>query len=212
MRPELPDFDEPAAEITLENMDKATGHLQANRLRPSPPDNIKRSAAIGKGGIYRWTLNRYWPVSPRNDKGKVVWVMLNPSTADDRQDDPTIRRCIAFSQRWGYSALQVVNLFALRATAPAALKSATIDPVGAGNNSVIHHAMSDARLVIAAWGVHGTFRGRAKEFTDWCAREGHQLHCLGLTKEGHPRHPLYVKGDALPIEYMPEYGESANET
>lgn len=123
----------------------------------------------------------------------VMFIGLNPSTADETKDDPTIRRCVGFAKRWGYEGIWMTNLFAYRATDPAVMKAVT-DPVGPENNQRLQHYYSRSSLVIAAWGAHGNHIGRARQVM----RMLHGMHCLGRTKDGHPRHPLYVKGNVEP--------------
>lgn len=146
------------------------------------------AAVISPCGAYRYTLTRTW------GPGKMaVFVMLNPSTADARQDDPTIRRCRGFARREGCGGLVVVNLFAFRATSPADMKAAR-DPVGPQNDATLIRVLDDADgPIIAAWGAHGSYRGRDREVAGLIDAP---WMCLGLTKAGAPRHPLYVKGDA----------------
>jgi hypothetical protein len=148
----------------------------------------RRCATFDPTRTYRYTLERHW-----GDAKPAVFVMLNPSTADAFVEDPTIRRCQAFAKREGCGGLIVVNLFALRATDPKALYSHP-DPVGPLNDGIVHEAHYQGSPVIAAWGVHGTLNGRSAavcSLLEFC-----DLHVLGLTKDGHPRHPLYVRGDA----------------
>ena len=116
--------------------------------------------------------------------------MLNPSTADGRRDDPTIRRCVGFARREGFTGIRVVNLFALRATDPAELKSAG-DPVGAESDSAILDAVRSSEFTVAAWGAKGVLCGRDEAVLQLL--EGHPIWCLGTTKMGHPRHPLPVR-------------------
>jgi hypothetical protein len=118
--------------------------------------------------------------------------MLNPSAADAEHDDPTIRRCIGFARRWGYGALDVVNLFAFRTHSPALLKRAA-DPVGPENDRHLAETVARASRVVAAWGCHGGFDGRNTKVLPLL---GNSSVCFGLTRGGHPRHPLYVRGDA----------------
>ena len=155
------------------------------------PARMRRSAEISPCGQYRWWLRRSW--GGRDDPAKVCcFIMLNPSTADAEIDDQTIRRCIAFAKREGCTTLSVRNLFALRSTDPDALRRAT-DPVGPSNDSELRAALT-ADLVIAAWGSKVPVAGRDR----WVMRHilgGAKLWCLGTTKDGYPRHPLYVKGD-----------------
>lgn len=147
-----------------------------------------KDAVLSPCGVYRYRLLRAW-----DDKPRVWWVMLNPSTADASVDDPTIRRVVSFSQGWGYGGCVVVNLFALRATDPAALKGHA-DPIGPDNDLHLRLALA-APLVVAAWGANKTC-GRDQAVMRLLA--GKSLHCLEKTKEGHPKHPLYVRGDATP--------------
>ncbi len=155
-------------------------------------------ADLSDDGVYRYTLRRRW-ASP--EEPSVCWIMLNPSTADAVVDDPTIRRCIGFSEGWGFGSLTVVNLFGLRATDPKALLTAP-HPVGPENDEAITTAVRGAWVTVAAWGVHGTLRERGYAVTNLVTeRLGRDLMCLGTTKDGHPRHPLYVKGDTAPTMY-----------
>jgi hypothetical protein len=124
--------------------------------------------------------------------------MLNPSTADETHDDPTIKRCIDFSRRWGYGSLEVVNLFALRATCPQYLRSSS-DPIGPKNDDHIRAAAKRADAVVAAWGVHGGFLSRDRAVTDLL--HSRRLVALGFTLAGQPRHPLYVPASARPIDW-----------
>lgn len=145
------------------------------------------TARISECGQYRYSLGRRWDDGPT-----AWWVMLNPSTADATEDDPTIRRCVSFSKREGCGALIVVNLYALRATDPKALAKHP-DPIGPENDTVLVHTSYEARsggLVIVAWGANPMAEPQARRMF---AATGAQ--CLGTTKAGAPRHPLYVKGD-----------------
>ena len=119
--------------------------------------------------------------------------MLNPSTADERRDDPTIRRCVGFARRWGFGGVEIVNLFALRASDPRVLRRAG-DPVGAANDRHIARAAARATLVVLAWGACGRLRGRSAEIRARLSRPAPR--CLGLTRSGEPRHPLYLRADA----------------
>jgi hypothetical protein len=126
--------------------------------------------------------------------------MLNPSTADAGRDDPTIRRCIALAMRDRCGGIEVMNLFAFRATRPAALKTAA-DPIGPGNDGHLRDLFARHTSVLAAWGLHGDFIGRAVAVMRLAADYGARLTCLGFTVRGQPRHPLYVKRDCaiLPL-------------
>lgn len=126
-----------------------------------------------------------------------MFVGLNPSTADETNDDPTIRRCIAFAKSWGHEALCMTNLYAFRATDPNDMFAAK-EPIGAQNDSFLRDMASRAGIVIAAWGVHGAHRGRGTAVQKMLS----PLHVLKLTKDGHPSHPLYLKKDLQPFPWV----------
>jgi hypothetical protein len=158
---------------------------------------MRRGATFDVTGQYRYRLWRRWDGSlPR-----VVFVMLNPSTADHRQDDPTIRRCIGFARDWGYGGLVVVNLFAYRTASVTALFQAR-DPVGPDNDRHVAATCGRAAAVVLAWGVHGTRHGRAEGVLGLLARHRARLLCLGTTRHGHPRHPLYLPGSIRPAPFV----------
>ena len=139
---------------------------------------------------YRYALWREWI----GGKGYAMFVGLNPSTADETQDDPTIRRCIAFAKAWGYAGLCMTNLFAFRATQPEDMKAAN-DPVGPENDAHLKALAEGAGVIVAAWGVHGTYGGRHNAVRAMLP----ELHCLALTKDGHPGHPLYLRKTLTPV-------------
>lgn len=141
---------------------------------------------------YRYLLRRHVSIL---GKGVCLFIMLNPSTADEELNDPSVRRCIRFAAGWGYAHLIVANIFALRSTDPKALYAVGADPVGPENDMYLGHAVSQADRVIAAWGNHGAYRDRGIDV----ARMIPIPYCLGLTNSGQPRHPLYVWG-----QYKPE--------
>lgn len=147
-----------------------------------------RSAHIE--GRYRYSLRRRWA-----EGAPMLWVMLNPSTADAETDDATMRRVIAFSKRFGAPACRVVNLFALRSRNPSDLLAAE-DPVGPRNDEFLSEAILTSRGgPICAWGaVHPKLRWRLKQA--WGFLCGSDVYCLGTTKTGDPRHPLYLRADA----------------
>lgn len=151
-------------------------------------------------GPYRYWLERDWwqRGAPHGDLSLLIFVMLNPSTADGEVDDPTIRRCIGFARREGAQMIHVVNLYALRATNPAELLTHP-DPVGIGNDAILRSvaASRDRHRCVVAWGAHHMVTpARTRILTDVAHQEGTTLWCLGTTKSGAPRHPLYVKADA----------------
>ncbi len=128
---------------------------------------------------------------------------LNPSTADETKDDPTIRRCIDFAKRWGFGALCMTNLFAWRDTDPEQMKKAPI-PVGEQNHHYILSVASGAGLVLAAWGKHGRFLNQDLNVGNWLNGIGVKLHCLRQNKDGSPQHPLYVPAATQPIAWIPK--------
>lgn len=157
---------------------------------------MERRTVFSVCRTYRYAL---WREVDAGRPGYVLFVGLNPSTADEFADDPTVRRCRDFVRRWGYGALCLANLFAYRATRPAALKTAR-SPVGRGNDHRLARLAAGAAVVVAAWGVHGCFAGRDRAVTTLL---GGRLACLGVTKAGHPRHPLYVRRTAVPVPWVP---------
>jgi hypothetical protein len=169
-----------------------------NDLFGSPPGygRLRCSASISPDGAYRWWLRRSW--THGGDGRCVCFVMLNPSTADAESDDPTVRRCLAYTQAWGFSTLSIRNLFALRATDPRAL-FAHPDPVGPRGDVELAAART-ADLVVCAWGA-GAPLGRDNRALALLA--GKPLHCLGLSKMGHPKHPLYLRADLQPTPWAP---------
>lgn len=162
---------------------------------------LDASAVISPDGRFRYRLWRHWGPSE-----VVTWIMLNPSTADALVDDPTIRACCAYASSWGFGGIEVVNLFALRTPHPKVLRAATGDRVGPENDHTIRCAVRRAHTVIAAWGNDGALDGRDAVVRELVVREGGSLHVLGLTKWGHPKHPLArgqhrVPRDARPVPW-----------
>ena len=158
---------------------------------------MERNALFSPCRKYRYALTRTWGPQNAGGKGSAMFIGLNPSTADETVDDPTIRRCIAFAQNWGYDGLCMTNLFAYRATDPA-IMLAQADPVGDENDSTLREMGETAGVVIAAWGTRGTYAGRDTAVRRLLPR----LHYLRLTKDGHPGHPLYLPQTLTPIEWV----------
>lgn len=151
---------------------------------------LNRTCQFSECRQYRYTLWRDLSDDEHASRAFVMFIGLNPSTADEVKDDPTIRRCALFAKAWGYSGLVMTNLFAFRATRPKAMKEQK-DPVGPENNYWLKHAAQQAGLIVAAWGTHGAHLGRGDEVEAMLS--GQQLSCLGKTRAGHPSHPLYRK-------------------
>lgn len=165
---------------------------------PEEDRSVDRDAVISDCSQYRYRLTRQW--GDRSNPVACVFIMLNPSTADAAKDDPTIRRCISFAKREGCNLLEVVNLFAWRATDPGELPSVG-DPVGPDNDFYLRQPYDDKpKVVVAAWGACPFAKDRA-EYVLWKLLAGIDVMCLGTTKAGHPRHPLYVKNDQPLIPY-----------
>lgn len=158
--------------------------------RTTLPTPTRATARIDPTGRYRYALTRIW------DPGaaRVCFCLLNPSTADATTDDPTLRRCLGFARDWGFGGVEIVNLFALRATDPRLLRR-TPDPVGPRNDAAIVRAARRADLIVAAWGNHGALRSRAEAVRALLSPIA-TVHALGITKMGHPRHPLYAPRSA----------------
>lgn len=136
---------------------------------------------------YRYTLTRDWGGAG----GRVTFVMLNPSTATELQNDPTVERCERRARTLGYGAFRVCNIFAFRATDPRVMRAAS-DPVGPDNDAAILAGANWADVVICAWGSHGAHQGRGQAVATLLRETGRPLFHLGLTRDGTPRHPLYV--------------------
>lgn len=149
-----------------------------------------RKATFSRCKTYRYLLEREWDSS----KPKVLFVMLNPSTADHKQDDPTIRRCIGFAKDLGFGSLIIGNLFAYRATLPSDLAKA-VEPVGPRNLKFLRKACRDADTTITAWGVaHVVKKLNPEKVLKSIDRL--ETYSLGYCKDGTPRHPLYLKKDS----------------
>lgn len=164
------------------------------------------TAIISDCGRYRYKLTRRLGDSPTS----CLFIMLNPSTADAAQDDPTIRRCMGYARDWGCGELVVVNLFAFRATSPKDMMAAD-DPIGPENH---HYVMAAADhvvrqnlgfepdgKVICAWGTHGAHMQQGETVRGWLEADSISPMCLRATQQGHPSHPLYLPKNLRPIKY-----------
>ena len=147
---------------------------------------INKTANFSSCRKYRYSLSRIW------DKQKkfVLFIGLNPSTADEEMDDPTIRRCSGYAQKWGYGGFMMVNLFAYRTTLPSNLKKVKY-PVGSENDKYIVKLSKKADITVAAWGNNGNLYSRDKQVFNLVS----SLMCLRINKSGQPAHPLYLKKD-----------------
>ena len=159
---------------------------------------LERDAVISDCGLYRYLLRRAWDY----ERPRLLWVMLNPSTADAEVDDATIRSCTRLCRSWGYGSFEVVNLFGFRATDPAALAAAA-NPMGERNDIVAEAAVGRCDVAVAAWGAHPMAQRRARQMADLIRRQRPMVYCVGTTKAGAPKHPLYIKTGTPLVEWVP---------
>ena len=157
------------------------------------------SAIISDCGKYRYLLSRHGDLLAHQKH--ILFVMLNPSKADASINDPTITRCLGFTNAWGYKILNVINLYAYRATKPKELWNAK-DPVGPLNDDYIRNALVSHADVVCAWG-NNALENRVLEFAELAKESGARFWHLGLTTKGHPWHPLFVRADK-PLERWDE--------
>ncbi|MDX8349979.1 DUF1643 domain-containing protein [Cognatiyoonia sp. IB215446] len=143
---------------------------------------------------YRYALTRTWDA----DGQRALFVMLNPSKATEVQNDPTVERCERRARALGYGAFQVTNIFAWRETDPHTMRKAP-EPIGPENDSTIRAGALWADAIIAAWGTHGAHLGRGPATEALLRATGKPIHHLGLSKDGHPKHPLYISYSQQPI-------------
>lgn len=148
---------------------------------------------------YRYMLTREWDAAGR----RALFIMLNPSTATEVQNDPTVERCERRARTLGFGSFRVTNIFAWRDTDPRAMRAA-MDPVGAENDSAIRDSLPWADQVIAAWGSHGDHLARGAAVARLLSDTGGAVHHLGLTKAGHPKHPLYIGYAEQPRIWSPD--------
>jgi hypothetical protein len=156
--------------------------------------NSKSGAIFSDDGLYRYLLWRNW-VS--NNQRRLLWVMLNPSTADDEDDDPTVQSCICISKHRGYGGLEIVNLFAYRTPDPDVLYG-VVNPIGDENDRYMREAAERAPEIVVAWGAwseKGIYRHRGQEPLKLLGHPEKLLYCLGTTEHSSPRHPLRVECD-----------------
>ncbi len=164
------------------------------------PKDVARDATFSEDRVYRYQLVRS---TGYPNHALVNFVGLNPSTADESSDDPTVRRLIGFARRQAFGSLILTNLFAFRVTDPHALKSA-VDPIGPENFTYLTAAARSSQCIVPCWGAHGALRSRGREVLDLLRRLG-DIRIFGLTKGGEPVHPLYLAYDneLMPLEQTP---------
>jgi hypothetical protein len=158
-------------------------------------DHVEKSAILSDCGTYRYELRRAW-----DDRPPVGWIMLNPSTADANEDDPTIRRCMAYARAWGHGGIVVRNLYALRSTDPKVLKTHP-NPVGPDNARHLLRCAGEP-YTVCAWGNNADPHDVAWYIGMFIAPMA-DLRALAVTKAGQPSHPLYLKGDLRPVPWSP---------
>lgn len=153
--------------------------------------DMERSADFSPCRTWRYALHRVWD----RDRGSCMFIGLNPSTADETEDDATVRRCIRFARDWGYGGLTMTNVYAYRSTDPRALDTCSAEPAGPANDSWLRLLACQSAIVVAAW---GTKAGAPRVAQVLRALQGVDLHVFKLTKHGHPEHPLYQPLAAKP--------------
>ena len=163
-------------------------------------------ATLSRCDTYRYTLWRTWG---ERVSRLIAFVMLNPSTANASDDDPTIRKCIGFAKQLGFDGLWVFNLFAYRCTDPSMLPEDAAVAIGPDNNTWLH-SIDNTRFgsVIAAWGVKGTRWNRDRDVLQMLTRR-HEVQCLRKTKSGHPEHPLYIPYSTEPVLFAARQSRDA---
>lgn len=163
-------------------------------IQPALFDTQERSATLSRDRIFRYTLWRRWSKGDRY----VQFICLNPSTADEQTDDPTIRKCVKFAQAWGFDALCMTNLFAYRATDPRVMK-AFADPIGLGNDRWLVRTAESASLIVCAWGRDGVHLHRSAAVRTLLRK--YDLHYLRITLD-EPWHPLYLPDETKPSRWF----------
>jgi len=161
--------------------------------------NYSQKSAVFSGcRQYRYSLFRSWADMFDEYPRQILYILLNPSTADEKQDDPTIRRCVGFAKREGFQSMKLLNIFALRSTDPRTLKGHP-DPVGPANDETLRQAVAKAEKTIIAWGTHGLVNDRHSQVI--AMLKDYDLYCFGKTEAGLPKHPLYLSKDSNLIKF-----------
>ena len=155
-------------------------------------DGTRSCAIYSDCEKYRYILERIWD----KNNGKIMFLALNPSTATEEKNDPTVARMVSFARSWGYGGVVVANVFAFRSTLPSDLKKDK-NPVGSENDLLISKESKNCDKIVACWGNHGTFLNRSENVKRMIKNMG----CLGITKSGEPKHPLYLRADSRLIKF-----------
>lgn len=158
---------------------------------------MKNEAIFDKQKIYRYLLTRCFETGSKT----VTFIMLNPSTADETLNDPTIRRCISFAKKLDAKKMQVVNIFAYRTPNVPELKNAE-EPLGKENDFYIENAAEESDIIILAWGNHGSYMNRAEQIKKLLKPFKDKVYALKILKNSEPSHPLYLKKDIVPVLYF----------
>ena len=160
-------------------------------------DGIESSAVYSQCKKYRYSLTRTIP----NSKVSLLFILLNPSTATEIANDPTVSRCQTRAKMLGYASFRICNLFAYRTKSPAIMKKYP-DPIGPQNNHIINDSILWATKIICAWGSHGTHLNRSIEIRKMIDATGVTVNHLGLTKNNQPKHPLYLSYSQKPVRWI----------
>ncbi|WP_146512401.1 DUF1643 domain-containing protein [Thalassoglobus neptunius] len=159
-------------------------------------EGVRSVAIYSECEQFRYTLTRTWN---RPVRRRVAFIGLNPSTATEIQNDPTVARCIQFARDWDFDEMTMLNAFAFRATDPKVMKRHD-RPVGIDNDRYIQKVVQRSDLIICCWGTHATHLDRSRELLEKLEKWKCPLHCLKLTKAGLPGHPLYLKRSSVPLQ------------
>jgi hypothetical protein len=173
-------------------------HDPRGKVRLKLADDVTGGARFSPCGRYRPLLTRVLTAG----EGMILWIGMNPSTAAADADDPTVRRETDYSRRWGYRRFVKANVMDFRATHPRDLLDPDVAPRSADNLAVIREQAAGAARIMLAFGALAPALHRyGAEVVAMLRADGRALHCLGLTKAGAPRHPLYMRKDCLPLAY-----------
>ncbi len=181
----------------------AQAHDPGGKIRLKLAEGVRSAAGFSADRRHRTWLERRWDAAPFGAGNHAAFIGMNPSTADEMADDPTVQGCMARARAWGFGAAIMLNAFAYRATDKSRLLEVT-DPIGETNDADILRFAQSAGVVVAAWGQPPkALRGRGLEVAAMLARAGIALKCFAVNADGSPKHPLYVRRDAALIDFRP---------
>ena len=158
-------------------------------------DDVFSRAAYSPCRQYRYTLIRRYGRPQATRQERIAFIGLNPSTATELVNDPTVRRCIGFARDWGYREFVMLNAFAFRSTDPQGLQRVD-DPVGTANNQQLRLWTRKSHLVVCCWGIHAALQGRDEFLRSQLQKWNVTARCFGKTQAGFPKHPLYLRKDS----------------